>query len=198
RFVVGLRMIRFAAVRAISRPAVSVSMCAASTSSASELVVIAPMTSATRMLAVIPSAQASRVRLVSEWSCECPCEWSWPMLLRLAVRDRMAFMPSVVLVGRPAQAQGLVLHGGQVLGVVQGVQARAALAADADQVAVLQAGQMRADGALGQAQMLGEVLDLVLAGLQVFQDQQPRGVGQGMEQRRELQALLGLFRCIDL
>ncbi len=43
---------------------------------------------------------------------------------------------------------------------------------------------MRADGALGQAQVLGELLDLVFPGAQVCQDHQARGVGQTVEQRR--------------
>ncbi|GAA3328332.1 hypothetical protein GCM10017711_35620 [Paeniglutamicibacter sulfureus] len=43
---------------------------------------------------------------------------------------------------------------------------------------------MGAHGALGQAQVLGEFLDLVLPGAQVRQDHQPSGVGQSMEKGR--------------
>ncbi|MNW69149.1 hypothetical protein D3C74_480920 [compost metagenome] len=61
-----MRAIKLAAVSASSSPRVSVSMCAASTSKASELVTMDPMISAMRMLAVMPKAQASRERLASE------------------------------------------------------------------------------------------------------------------------------------
>lgn len=42
---------------------------------------------------------------------------------------------------------------------------------------------MRADGALGQSKVFGEVLDLVFPGAQVGKDHQSRGVGQTVEQR---------------
>ena len=70
----------------------------------------------------------------------------------------------------------------QILSLAQLIDAGPPLAADCHQVGIPQAGKMGADGALGQPEMIGEFPDLVLPGLQVLKDQQPRRVGKGMEE----------------
>ena len=76
------RVDRWAAVRAIARPATSVSMCPASASSASEPVRRAVTISATRTVDDRHRATRSRPReALAPWLCECPWEWSrcsWP------------------------------------------------------------------------------------------------------------------------